>query len=88
MGTYLNNATVKRLRICMVTVKGPGNKAPVKILTHNQRQLSYGTSNWANNATFSSYCIAISAKSMYSYLKNATVKISENVLGDSQVHLE
>ncbi len=34
MGPYLKNATVKNLKMSMVTVKGPGNKALVEFLTH------------------------------------------------------
>ncbi len=34
----------------MVTDKGPGNKAPVDIFTHHQRQRRYSASNWANKA--------------------------------------
>ncbi len=32
MGPYLKNATEKILKICMVTVKGPGNKDHVELL--------------------------------------------------------
>ncbi len=49
MGPYLNNATVKMSKSCMVAVRGPGNKAPVEFFTHPQRQLTYGASYWANN---------------------------------------
>ncbi len=63
----------------MLTVKGPGNKAPVEILTHPQKQLRYGASNWANNAMFSCYCIVISAKLMSPCFENTTVKKCLNI---------
>ncbi len=70
MGPYLNNYIGTFLRICMVIVNGPGNKAPVELLTHPQRQLKYSASNWANNAIFSVYCFFIALKIMGPYLKN------------------
>ncbi len=67
----------------MVTVKGPGNKAKVELLTHPQRQLRYSAFNWANDA--------ISPITL-SYLPNFWVhiliilegKITENVYGNRQ----
>ncbi len=67
----------------MVTVKGPGNKAKVELLTHPQRQLRYVASNWADDA-ISPYCIVISLKFMSPYLKMYTVKMSENVYENRQ----
>ncbi len=67
MGPYLKNATEQILKIYMVTVKGPGNKAHVELLRHSQRQLIYGASNWANNA--------ISPVTVLSYLLHLWVHI-------------
>ncbi len=68
----------------MMTVKGPGNKAPVELLTHPQMKLRYRASNWANNAVFSCYCIVIFVKLMGPYLKDYTVKTSKHLHGNSR----
>ncbi len=61
----------------MVTVKGPGNKAPVELLTHPQRQLRYCASNWSNHAISPVTVLSYIRQIMGPFIKNATVIMSK-----------